>query len=116
MRLARGAVLSCICLIALGIYPQELMAEGFNNSDFLLLKDEEKKLWLLSSIDTLGFVAGYKDTEQGRCVWEWYYKDVSNKNGLILAYMGENPDKSPSAILIALTESACGVYVRGKRS
>lgn len=70
---------------------------------------------MLSTIDTLGFVAGYKDKKQGKCVWDWYYgeKDLPKKRGLIEAYMRQYPDRSPSHILIAMTEQACGRYVRG---
>lgn len=64
----------------------------------------------------LGFVAGYKDKEQGRCVWEWYYQDMADKNGLIEAYMEKYPENVPSSILIALAEEACGAFVRVDRN
>lgn len=94
------------------IYPQKTWADSVTNSDFLGFTNEQKKAWLNSAIDTLGFVAAYKNKDQGRCVWEWYASDVAKKNGLIEAYMKQHPDKSPSAILIGLTENACGAYVR----
>ena len=87
-------------------------AEGFKNSNFLNLTNDQKKHWLYSAIDTLGFVAGHKNKKQGACVWHWYHQDISDKNGLILEYMKKYPESSPSAILIALTEKECGASVR----
>lgn len=87
------------------------VADSFKNKDFLVLNNDQKKYFMRSAIDTLGFVAAYKDRKKGRCVWEWYFKDITNKNGLIEAYMKKYPEKAPSLVLIALTEKDCGQYV-----
>ena len=114
MTVLKAGIIGTVCLGFSVIYPQEVLAEGLKNEGFLKLSSEQKKYWLYSAIDTLGFVAAYKDKQKGQCVWEWYGKDIAKKNGLIEAYMAKNPEKSPSAILIGLTEKACGSYVREK--
>lgn len=90
-------------------------AEGLKNKHFLELTDNQKKAWINAMIDTLGFVAGYQDIEQTKCIWNWYYKDERNKNGLIIGYMEKYPDKAPPLLLITLTEKACGSYATLKK-
>ena len=87
-------------------------AESFTNKDFLKLTDDQKSHYIFAMTDTLGFVAAYKNKEIGRCVWEWYSKSVAKANGEIITYIEEYPEKSPSMIVIALTEKECGNYVR----
>ena len=89
-------------------------AESITNDAFLKMSQEQKYYWVLSTIDTLGFIAGYKNKEQGKCVWAWYYQedDLPAKRGLIESHMRQYPDRSPTEIFIAMTEQVCGRYVR----
>lgn len=114
MTVSKHTAYGVLSLLLIALYPQQALADGYTNKDYLAFTTEQKKYWLISTVDTLGFVASYKDKEQGRCVFEWYYKDdnKAQKHGTIEAYMQKYPTKSPSAILIALTEKACGAYVR----
>lgn len=100
-----------VSLAIVGIYPQEALAEGMKNKDFLELTDDQKKHRIYAMIDTLSLIAVLKNKEQGLCVAKWYYNDTKKKNGLILAYMNKYADSSPSNLLITLTENSCGEYV-----
>ena len=99
-------------VLALAVfYPQTSEAKGFNNRDFLAMPDVQKKFWLSGAIDILGHVAAIKSKSQGKCVYDWYFKDTANKNGLILASMKKYPDHSPTTVLMALAKRACGTFV-----
>ena len=90
------------------------MAEGFSNKDFLAMTDQQKSHWIYAMVDTLGFVAAYKDKAIGHCVWAWYSNDAATANGLIIFYMKQYPEKSPSMIAIGLAEKECGKFVRSQ--
>ena len=86
-------------------------AEEFTNKDFLTLQEAHQKFWIQGSIDSLAHVAAAKSKQTGRCVIEWYYGDKhAARNGLILASMRKYPDAQPTAVMLALTERACGVF------
>lgn len=114
--LLKGRLVSLGLIASITLYPQIAYAESITNKDFLQFTNDQKKHWLFSAIDTLGFVATYRDKKIGKCVLNWYAFDTAAKNGLIEAHMAKNPDRMPSAILIGLTENACGSYVRIKKS
>lgn len=92
------------------IYPQEGDTEGFKNEDFLELNNDQKKFWLTGAIEALVHVAAAKSEEQGKCVYDWYYTDTPQKNGLIIVSMETYPDSTPGAVILALTERGCGTY------
>ena len=104
-------VIFCILLIFNGLNAPAL-AGSFKNSDFLELDDKTKKYWLVASIEALWQVKALRDKKAGQCVADWYYKDVANKNAVLVAYMKKYPDNTPASILIALTEKACGLSVK----
>ena len=83
---------------------------GFRNSQFLTLTDEQKKYWITGTIEALAYVAAAKSQQQGQCVVDWYYTDTPRKNGLILGSIEKYPDSTPSAVILALTERECGTY------
>lgn len=110
MKLARCVAFGFTCLISSTIYPQEGDSEGFKNRDFLLLEDEQVKYWLTGAIEALYHVAAAKSEEKGQCVFDWYYTDTPQKNGIILGSIEKYPNSTPSAVLLALTELECGTY------
>lgn len=86
-------------------------AEDFTNKDFLTLQEAHQKFWIQGAVDVLGHVAAAKSKQTGRCVLEWYYGDqYAERNSLILASIRKYPDAHPSAVMLALTERACGVF------
>ena len=104
-------VIFCTLLIFNG-FNTPAWAEGFKNKDFLKLEDNEKKIWLLASIETLWQIEALENKKTAQCISDWYYKDVANKNAQILGSMKKYPDYAPIAILVALTEQSCGSYAR----
>lgn len=50
------------------VFTGSVFADAYTNEDFLRMTNDQKKIWILSTIDTLGFVAGYKDQNVGKCV------------------------------------------------
>ena len=84
---------------------------SFTAKDFLQLSDEQKKFWIEGAVDAYGQVAAAKSNDLGKCVLQWYYGDkIAERNSLILASMKKYPDIIPSAIMLALTERACGTF------
>lgn len=108
-------VFGAVSLVFTGFYPQTAFSEEFKNKDFLKLENNEKKSWLLASIETLWQVEALKNKKMAQCIADWYYKDVANKNGLIVSSMKKYPEHTPVAILVALTERSCGSYARTKK-
>ena len=73
----------------------------------------QQKGFLDGAMHTLWQVAAQKDTDIGQCVYDWYYADEQAKtNGLIFKSMEQYPNERPTVILMALTERACGRYIR----
>lgn len=108
-RLALAGFMSVIPLIN----PQEVWAEGFNNKDFLKMPPIRQKFWLNGAMDTLAHVASFKDKTIGQCVVDWYFGEKhAQRNGLIFASMEKYPDHTPTVIIVALTQRACGVYLK----
>ena len=105
-----------LCMISLAFsvnYPQQVWAsDAFTNKDFLAMPDVQKKFWLSGAISTLSSVAFVKEPAQGKCVYDWYFKDTANKNGKILSAMTQYPDAIPAAVIIAMLERDCGRFVR----
>jgi len=94
-------------------YPQEIHAKGFTNQDFLIMPELQQKGFLDGTIHTLWQVAAQKDADIGQCVYDWYYEGEQAKtNGLIFKSMEQYPNERPTVILMALTERACGRYIR----
>lgn len=93
------------------IYPQNVWAEGFSSREFLEMQPENQKFWLSGAIDTLGHIAAFKGKVVGQCVIDWYFGEkVGERNWLILESMKKYPEQTPTVILVALTERACGKY------
>lgn len=83
----------------------------FTGEDFLELHGEAKKFWLDGAITAFAQVAAARDKATGQCIYNWYFAgDIAQKNGLIEASMKKYADAKPTAILLALTEHACGSY------
>jgi hypothetical protein len=112
LTIAKSFIYGVAALVFTGLYPQTALGEGFKNKDFLKLENNEKKYWLLASIETLWQVEALKNKKTAQCIADWYYKDVANKNALLLASMRKYPNYAPIAILVALTEKSCGNYAR----
>ena len=95
----------------LSITVNSACAEGFLARDFLQLPDASKKCWLHGAMMTFSYMAATHSRDMGQCVYEWYFsKQLGERNSLILASMEKYPDVSPTAVLLALTERACGKY------
>ncbi len=117
LTVAKNALYGAAALIFTGFYPQSALGDdtqaqpsgSFKNKDFLQLKKNEKKFFLFGVIETLWQIEALRDKKAGQCVADWYYKDMANKDALILAYMKKYPDLEPNAILITLTEKACNL-------
>lgn len=76
------------------------------------MKPEQQKFWLGGAMETLVHVAAFKGKKIGQCVNDWYFGDQQVKrNGLIFASMKKYPDHTPTVILLALTQKACGRYL-----
>jgi len=112
MTLAKRSIVGSIGLLVLLLYPQNVWAEGFKNKDFLTMQPEQQKFWLHGAIESLGHVAALKKQELGKCVYDWYFGDqIAKRNALILASIEKYPEHTPTTILLALTERACGKYL-----
>ena len=84
---------------------------GFTNREFLLLDEAHQKFWIQGAMYALLHVAAAKKKQSGQCIADWYFGDKrADRNGLILASMEKYPNSYPSAVFIALTERACGIY------
>lgn len=112
MTLSKALAIGSLCLVITGLYPQKVWASVFNNQDFLDMPPLQQNLFLKGAMETLGQVAAFKNKETGQCVYDWYFSDkMSERNWLILESMKKYPDHTPTAILIALTQRTCGVYL-----
>lgn len=113
MTLKKLAVSASLALAFTAFHPQEVLAEGFNNRAFLLMPQEHQKYWLNGAIDSLAHVAAFKKKDIGQCVIDWYFGDKhAQRNGLIFASMERYPDHTPIVVLVALTQRACGTYLK----
>lgn len=92
--------------------PRAFAEEGkFTGEDFLKLHGEAKKFWLDGAISAFVHTASGKDKKIGKCIYDWYYaEDTAYKNGLIEASLKKYSNASPTSVLLALTEHACGLY------
>lgn len=112
MTISKSIAFVVIAFVFIGLYPQQAFAESFKNSDFLELKENEKKYWILASIETIWQVQTHKNKVIAQCIADWYYKDVANKNGLLIGYAEKYPDHTPTTVLVTLLEKACGFSVK----
>ena len=112
MTVGKSAIFRSLCLLFLALYPQQASADGFNNRDFLQMQPEQQKFWLSGAIDTLVHVAAFKDKQIGQCVTDWYFGEkTAERNWLILESFKKYPDHTPTVVLLALTQKACGKYL-----
>lgn len=113
LKKAKGRMCAVLGLLILALYPAQASAQAFTNKDFLELPEIQQKGFIDGAMQTLYQMAAQESIETGQCVHDWYYGDKRTKrNWLILRSMEKYPDNRPPAILAALTERACGRYIR----
>ena len=94
-------------------YSEKASADAFTNKDLLALPELQRKGYIDGVISTLWQVAALENLETGQCVVDWYYGEkIKERNWLIMRSLEKYPDYRPENILIALTERACGSYLR----
>ena len=75
------------------------------------MPDTNKNFWLQGAMAAFAHMAATYSQEKGQCVYGWYFSEqIGERNWLILESMKKYPDVSPTAVLLALTERACGKY------
>ena len=115
MTLKKVTLLGSIALALITSYPQNVRADIFKNSDFLEMQEERQKFWLTGALETLVHVAAFKNKDLGQCVNDWYFSEkMAERNWLIMESIKKYPDHTPSAILVALTQRACGEYLNAE--
>ena len=87
-------------------------ANNFTNADFLKLDDNEKKYWIVASIETLWQIEAHKNKAVSQCIVDWYYKDIAYRNGLIVGYAKKYPKYTPTAVLTIVLKKACGLSIK----
>ncbi|MCG8604013.1 hypothetical protein MJD09_03310 [bacterium] len=98
----------------MSIYPHSANAgEGAKAKDFLTYSAEQQKWWIGGAVEMAGHIAYLENPDKGGCVWRWYFEDAAAKETLVLKSMAKYPDATPTAIVIALAERACGKFPRG---
>lgn len=55
-------------LILTSLFSNCVLAESFKNSDFLKLDNEQKKVWILASIETIWQIEAHKNKEAAQCI------------------------------------------------
>ena len=101
---------ACLLLLIalLSGLPLPAPAKQFKSSDFLRHSEEQRTWWYIGAFESIGHVASLKNKDQGNCIWTWYFSDGDAKNILIERAMKKYPDYTPTAIVIALLQQACG--------
>lgn len=113
LKAATGTMCGLLVTMTLALLPAQVSAQAFTNADFLKMPEIQQKGYLDGAVQTLYQMAAQKNVEAGQCVHDWYYGGKrAERNWLILRSMEKYPDNFPAAIIAALTERACGRYIR----
>lgn len=92
-------------------HPVLASSDGFRSRNFLEMDSIKKKFWPHGSIMSYANIAAARDKDKGKCVYNWYFSDkIAERNGVILASMKNYPQVTPSAVILALLENACGEF------
>lgn len=84
----------------------------YKSSQFLEFSEGQRDWFYNGAFMAIGHVVSTQDQQQGKCVWDWYFKNTANRIPLIEGAMKSYPDHSPTAIFIGLLEKDCGKFKR----
>jgi hypothetical protein len=91
---------------------QEPASGQFTNSKFLELDEGQQQWYFIGAFDAIGHAVHLQNEEQGRCVWQWLFDDYDVRKAAIVESMQRFPDHSPTSIIIAHLDKACGKLPR----
>ena len=110
MAIVRAAILVGLLSVSC---PQKVWADQLlTNADFLNWSEDTQRWWIGAAALMAGHVAFLENPERGGCVWRWYFDDADAKKALVIRSMEKHPDSTPTGVLIALMERACGKFPR----
>ena len=93
----------------------EAMAEdekdyGFYSKHFLEMSEEQQQYWLYGAVNALAMSTGLRNKDNGKCVNNWYFNDTATITWQIIETMKGNTETKPAAVIMFLSEKACGTY------
>jgi hypothetical protein len=86
-------------------------AEAIKNSEFLKLSEGQQHWWYNGAYTALGHIVSMKnDAKKTQCVWDWYFKNPSDREKQLVKSFELYPDHAPTSIVISLLRRDCGVF------
>ena len=102
--------LACfICLMVCFSHPAAQAAGNFTNKDLLEFPKSERDAFITGAmLSTAHTLSLFHSKEMGQCFSDWFLRQPNTRIAEIEEYMKENPNHTPSTVLLALPQLKCG--------
>ena len=90
-------------------YPQPSVADDIpRNRDFMELPAGDRNVWLDGAVLMAGHLVHLTNRDKAKCAWDWYFDDPAKAQAALFATMRKYPDSTPTGVIIAHLNKACG--------
>lgn len=98
-----------VCLVVCLSSPAAQAADNFTNKDLLEFPKSERDAFITGAmLSTAHTLYVFHSKEMGQCFSDWFLKQPNKRIAEIEEYMRENPNHTPSTVLLALPQLECG--------
>ncbi len=89
---------------------QGAQAENFKSSQFLAWPQDNQGFYLRTSIGMASLIAAQNNKSQSKCIDDWYFSKMKERDFEIAQVMRKYPNYHPRAVILAVLKKACGSF------
>lgn len=78
----------------------------FTAAEFLVQSPRQQRMFAVATVLATGLAI--PDRAAGKCIVDWYFDDETEAASRIVAALETNPDVTPTTVIVALADQACG--------
>lgn len=110
MNMPKTRIFASIAVIFLVFCTQAIAQDIFRSSEFLKWSEENRSLYIRTSIGMAGQISGYNDHKHAKCLEDWYFSDEENSNETIYEAMRKFSNFHPRGVIMAVLKKTCGTF------
>ena len=107
-KLERFCLACSMCLLVCFSSLAAQAADNFTNKDLLEFPKSERDAYITGAIITAAHAIYLYDKEKGQCFTDWFFENPNERVSEIDKAIKDNPDLTPSSIILSLPQMKCG--------
>ncbi len=80
--------------------------QHFTAAEFLAQNPRQQRVFAVATVLATGLAI--PDRAAGKCIVDWYFDNERQAASRIVAALETNPDVTPTTVIVALADQACG--------